>query len=103
VLHGQLQISGQVSPEQDVAIRVHRQTLISVLTCAEAPAPTRNGSMRLIWGSEFRNLIKDWFRKLARQLHPDLGGTNEAQIVANQAYKSLMTDLETWEKDGGKP
>jgi hypothetical protein len=103
VLHGQLQISGQVSPEQDVAIRVHRQTLISVLACAEAPAPARNGSMRLIWGSEFRNLIKAGFRKASRQLHPDTGGSNEGQMGANQLYRVLVDDLEVWVKDGGKP
>jgi hypothetical protein len=103
VLQGQIQISGQVTPEQEWAIREHRQTIVAVLACAEAPAPVRSGSMRLIWGSELRNLIKSWFLRLSRQYHPDVGGTNEAQTIANQAYKSLMTDLDTWEKNGGHP
>jgi hypothetical protein len=102
-LRGQLQTSGPVSPEQELAIRIHRHTLVAVLTCAEPPDPARNGSARLIWGAHVRCLVKDWFRKLARQFHPDMGGSTEAQMIANQAYKSLMTDLETWEKDGGKP
>jgi hypothetical protein len=101
-LRGQLQTSGPVSPEQEQAIRIHRHTLVAVLACAEPPDPARNGSTRLIWGAQVRCLVKDWFRNLARQFHPDMGGSTEAQMIANQAYKSLMTDIETWEKKGGK-
>lgn len=47
---------------------------------------------------ELRGVLKRWYRQLSLKFHPDRGGTNEAAIVVNEAYRTLMQEIETWEK-----
>jgi putative quorum-sensing-regulated virulence factor len=34
--------------------------------------------------------LKGWYRRMSLKHHPDRGGTNEAQIVVNDCYESLI-------------
>lgn len=98
--HGKVRSSDPVPPECEEAIKTHQCVLQAVLACTESSAPVRivGGSARLILAAEIRCMFKAWYMRLSRTHHPDSGGSNAAQTVVNQAYKSLMTDFETWEK-----
>lgn len=47
---------------------------------------------------EVRVIVKQWYRGLAIRFHPDRGGTTEQQVVVNEAYRSLITEVEKWER-----
>lgn len=60
--------------------------------------PVGTNSTRLILAAEFRCMIKAWFGQMSKRYHPDRGGSDMQQLVVNDAYKSLMAELEKWEK-----
>ena len=55
-------------------------------------------SAKLFLTAEVRNLIKDWYKKISRRFHPDMGGSNQAQSAINQSYQILMSDFDQWEQ-----
>lgn len=82
--------------ELQQSIQAHANVLIQVLTCAVGNSKV--GLSRSAFGLEIRRLVKTWYRGMSQKFHPDMGGSEAAQIAANECYGSLMQTLETWER-----
>lgn len=79
------------------SIEANRAILHAVLSISGGASRPVGGSARLIQGVELRTLVKNWYRQLSQQFHPDRGGSNEAQTAINAGYKVIMDLLTRWE------
>jgi hypothetical protein len=60
----------------------------------EAVAPIVRAAARL------DVILKDWYRRMTMKHHPDRGGSNHAQMIINDCYKTLAAA--TAEIGGGR-
>jgi hypothetical protein len=47
----------------------------------------------LPWGTWDLGLVRKAYRKLAKELHPDQGGTNDEMVRLNAAYRQALSEL----------
>ncbi len=79
------------------AVRVHKAPLLAVVKLVEPGQVASRGSAKLIVAAEVRCLIKAWYGRMSKRLHPDAGGSTAAQVAVNQCYQDLMKVFTEWE------
>jgi hypothetical protein len=67
-----------------------RQEIAAVLKISQQPPFAIASNMAV-------EVVKRWYRRSSLKYHPDHGGSNDKQIVANECYEVLMKELQQLE------
>lgn len=83
-------------------MEAHKRTARRMRLAEDELADLRRGRKAGPVGSPkveaLRGVVKKWYRQLSMRFHPDRGGSNEQAVVVNEAYRTLMTEVEQWER-----
>ena len=86
-------LSHEIEAHKRTAMRCRAAEGTANLSRGRSTGPAGNPKVEAL-----RGVVKKWYRNLSMRFHPDRGGSNEQAVVVNEAYQTLMREVESWER-----